>query len=112
MIGNSRRLRSRARSITSRQAFDPRSPTRMFGQPTHVSTQGKVGGRASCGRGEAYNLPLSHIADLVENLFRHGEAGRSKRRVIGGACWGLIGTRCFLKDAQLEKRLLYQSGCL
>lgn len=37
----------------------------------------EVGRRAWQGTGEAYDLPLGHVADLVEKLFRHGEAGRS-----------------------------------
>lgn len=58
-------------------------------------------------RGEAYNLPLGHIADLVKNLLRHGEAGRSRQGITGGAYWVSIKTECFSNDARLDKRLGY-----
>lgn len=113
MIGNSRRLRSRAWSTTSRQAFDPQSPVRVVGQPTHVSAQDKVRGRASCGREDKHTICPSATSRtwsrICSAMMKLGEANAV---LSEEAYWFSVRSGWCLNDAQLEERLVYQSGCL
>lgn len=55
-------------------------PSKSYGHNLSavVTLQGRLAGLAVGERREAYNLPLGHVADLIEDLFCHGAASQTE----------------------------------